>query len=58
MRMTRHPLVVRGSLQAAVVALVLSRLAMNAGRFEDWLWRQAANRMRHAQALADLATGR
>ena len=56
--MKPHPLVVRGSLQAAVAALVLSRLAMNAGRFEDWLWRQAANRMKHAQALADLATGR
>ena len=53
-----HPLVVRSSLQAAVAALVLSRLAMNAGRFEDWLWRQAANRMRHAQALADLAAPR
>ena len=56
--MNPQPLVVRGSLQAAVAALVLSRLAMKAGRFEDWLWRQAANRMRHAQALADLATSR
>ena len=33
--MSPHPLVVRGSLQAAVAALVLSRLAMRAGRFED-----------------------
>ena len=58
MRMNPPILVVRSSLQAAVAALVLSRLAMSAGRFEDWLWRQAANRMRHAQTLADLATGR
>ena len=58
MSLSPPPLVARSSLQAAVAALVLSRLAMRAGRFEDWLWRQAANRMKHAQALADLATGR
>ena len=56
--MKPHPLVARSSLQAAVAALVLSGLALRAGRFEDWLWRQAANRMKHAQELADMATGR
>ncbi|WP_187273653.1 hypothetical protein [Methylobacterium sp. WL8] len=56
--MSPHPLVNRGSLQAAVAALVLSRLAMSAGRLSDGLYRLAESRMRHAQALAALATGR
>ncbi|WP_187278814.1 hypothetical protein [Methylobacterium sp. WL12] len=56
--MKPHPLVCRACLQASVIALVLSRLAMNAGQLSDGLYRLAERRMKHAQALADLATGR
>ena len=56
--MKQHPLVCRACLQASVIALVLSRLAWNAGRLSDALYRLAERRMRHAQHLADLATGR
>lgn len=54
--MNPHPLVIRGSLQAAVAALVLSRLAWHAGRLSDALYRLATRRMKHAQNLADMAT--